>query len=267
MATTANAINVNGTTLFYEETGQGEPIVFIHGMCGDAGTWSDQMRQLSTQFHCIAYDRRGHSRSPLGQIDQRSVERHADDAAQLIMEIGLHPCTLVGSSSGARIALDVVRRYPDLLKGAVLSEPPLMPLDPVTGKPFVEKIKSAVDSAVALGGRRAGVDAFFELVCPGFWPSLAEDRREALRANVDEMFGDLMMPPYAISKTDLAEVRVPCLIVSGSDSDPMFRSVSRILAETIPGARLIELEGSGHVTYAEKPAEFAAAVAAFATKR
>jgi pimeloyl-ACP methyl ester carboxylesterase len=125
------------TTLLRREVGAGQAILFIHGMCGDASIWADQMRRLSPHFRCIAYDRRGHSRSPLGQITQRTVELHADDAAQLIIELGLAPCIVVGSSGGARVARDLIRRYPRLVKGAVLSEPPAMALAPAGGKAFV----------------------------------------------------------------------------------------------------------------------------------
>jgi 3-oxoadipate enol-lactonase len=266
MITAANTIEVNGTTLYYDEAGQGQPMLFIHGMCGDASTWADQLQHLSPHFHCIAYDRRGHTRSPLGQFEQRRVELHADDAAGLIVALDLAPCIIVGSSSGARITLDVVRRYPELVKGAVLSEPPLLSLDPAASEAFVGKIKSAVELAIAQGGPRAAVDAFFELVCPRYWPTLGEARRDALRANVEEMFGDLSMPPYEVSRADLAQIYVPCQVVSGSESDPLMRTISAILDQAIPGARLIELEGSGHVTYAEKPEEFAEAVMSFAMR-
>lgn len=86
------------------EGGAGQPLLFIHGMCGDATVWLDQMGRLSLHFRCIAYDRRGHLRSPLGQVVRRTVELHADDAAQLILESGLAPCLVVGSSSGAHRA-------------------------------------------------------------------------------------------------------------------------------------------------------------------
>jgi pimeloyl-ACP methyl ester carboxylesterase len=258
-------VSVNGTQLYYEEAGTGQPMLFIHGMCGDAGVWADQVRRLSPRFRCIAYDRRGHSHSPLGQVERRTVELHADDAAHLIMELGLAPCILVGSSGGARVAVDVVRRYPRLIKGAVFSEPPLTALSPDGGQAFIEQIKPAVESAVARGGPRAAVDAFFEIVCPGLWRALPEARRDVpYRANAAELFGDLAMPPYQISRADLAQIRVPCLVMRGSESDPSLRTIAGVLAQSIPGVRLVELQGSGHVTYAERPAEFAAAVESFA---
>ncbi len=258
-------VNVNGTTLYYDEAGTGEPLLFIHGMCGDASVWADQMLRLAPHFRCVAYDRRGHSRSPLGQIAQRTVELHADDAAQFILELGLTPCLVVGSSGGARIALDLIRRYPRLVKGAVLSEPPVMALAPDGGKTFIEHVQPTVEAAVAQGGPQAAVDAFFELVCPGLWRTLDEARRDVpYRANAPELFGDLTMPPYPIAPADLTEIHVPSLIVRGGESDQMLRAIAGILAENIPHAQLLELQDSGHVTYAEKPVEFATAVESFA---
>lgn len=259
------AVSVNGTTLYFEELGAGRPVLFIHGMCGDASVWRDQMQRLAPQFRCVAYDRRGHSRSPLGQAPQLTVELHADDAAQLILELGLAPCTLVGSSGGARVAVDVIRRYPHLIKGAVLSEPPLTALATDGSRAFIEQVKPAVEAAVARGGPEAAVDAFFEIICPGLWRALPEARRAVpYRANAAALFGDLTMPQYQIAPHDLAQMCVPCLIMRGSESDPTLRAIAGILAENIPGAQLVELQDSGHVTYFEQPAEFARAVESFA---
>lgn len=261
-------VSVNGTHLFYEELGHGPHMLFIHGMCGDASVWADQMRRLSPRFHTVAYDRRGHSRSPLGQVTQRTVELHADDAAQLILELGLAPCIVVGSSGGARIAVDLVRRYPLLISRAIFSEPPINALAADGGAAFFTEVKPAVDQAMASGGPRAAVDAFFNVACPGLWRQLPEERRETpYRANAAEMLGDLAMPPYKITLADLRQIRVPTLVIRGDQTAPFFTSITNTLAENIPGAQLVTLQGSGHVTYAEKPAEFAAAVESFAMAR
>lgn len=256
---------INGTTLYYEDTGEGTALLFIHGMCGDASVWADQVARLAPRFRCVAYDRRGHSRSPLGEITQRTVALHADDAAQLIGTLGLAPCVLVGSSGGARVALDIVRRYPELLAGAVLSEPPVFDLVPEGGAAaFVGRIRPVVEAAMARGGPEAAVDAFFGMICPGLWAALPEARRAVpYRANARELFGDLSMPAYSVTRADLARISRPCLIVRGSQSDPALRRVAGVLAENIPGSQLVELEGSGHVTYFERPAAFAEAVETF----
>ncbi|MHB1132685.1 MAG: alpha/beta fold hydrolase [Chloroflexota bacterium] len=255
---------VRGTSLYVEEEGQGPPLLFIHGMCGRAQIWRDQISRLSTRFRCVAYDRRGHTRSPLGDVETRTVQMHADDAAALITAMGLAPAILVSSSGGARVAFDVVRRYPQLIRGAVMSEPPLWALYPEGAQEVIGELRPAIEQAVAAGGPRAGVDAFFTYVCPGLWRGLSPAAKEPYRDNHVELYGDLQMPPYEVSISDLAQIDRPCLVLRGSESLPTFRRIASVLAEGIPGARLVTLQGSGHVTYYERPAEFAAAVAEFA---
>src|SRR5206468_7700975 len=116
-------IQANGTTLYVEQAGAGPSLVFVHGMCGDARVWADQVERLSDRLRCMTYDRRGHTRSPRTEVAER-VELHADDLAALIAALDLAPTVVVGSSSGARITLDLIRRYPHLVRGAVMSEPP-----------------------------------------------------------------------------------------------------------------------------------------------
>lgn len=56
------------------------------------------------------------------------------------------------------------------------------------------------------------------------------------RAKVAELFGDLAMPPYQVTRADLAQIRGPCLVIRGSESDPTLHTIAGILAASIPGA-------------------------------
>jgi pimeloyl-ACP methyl ester carboxylesterase len=260
------SVSLNGADLYYAARGAGPPVLFVHGMCGDASVWDGQVDRLAGRFRCVAYDRRGHSRSARGDVEQRTVGLHGDDAAALIRALGLGPCLLVGSSSGARVGLDVVLRYPELLRGAVLSEPPLFALDPTGAAELQAALRPELQQALAEGGPRAAVDAFFRYLCPGLWLAIDETRREVYRANASELLPDLQMPTYQVSRNDLARVRVPCLVVRGDRSHPVLMRLADRLAGAIPGAELVEVRGSGHVTYAEQPAAFADAVRGFAAR-
>jgi 3-oxoadipate enol-lactonase len=258
-------VTVNGATLYYEESGQGQSLLFVHGMCGNADVWMDQVQRLSPSYRCVAYDRRGHTRSPLpaSDIPPGLVTLHADDAAQLIERLGLAPCVLVGSSGGARIAFDVVRRYPHLLRGAVLSEPPIFALDPERGAELLAAVKPAIEEATARLGPSGAVDGFFSVVCPGLWAAIPEAARERYRANLAAMWDDIQAPQYQVTRDDLPAMRTPCLVIRGTESMPLFRRVTTTLADGLPNSQLLTLEGSGHVTYFEKPTEFEAAVRTF----
>jgi pimeloyl-ACP methyl ester carboxylesterase len=256
-------VEIDDTTLHVERSGQGPAMLFVHGMCGDANVWADQAGRLCDRFTCVRYDRRGYSRSNRGDAPL-SVSRHADDAAALIRTLDLAPCLLVGSSSGAVIALDTARRHGDLLRGVVLSEPPVFSLDPDAGQVFMGELVPRLEAAMATGGSSAAVDAFFSLVCPGLWAMLDEDRKDRYRANADIGFADLRAPTLDVTAPDVAAVTVTALVIAGDASHPALRSIAHRLAAALPDARFIELADCGHVTSAEQPDAFAHAVAVFA---
>lgn len=255
-------VAVRDTQLYVEDTGAGPALLFIHGMCGDAHVWHGQVQRLSERFRCISYDRRGHSRSPRGEAAQ-SVETHADDAAALIQKLGVRP-VVVGSSGGARIGVELARRHPELLMGAVLSEPPIPSLITDGGATLLSDIAAAVQPALEEGGPRAGVDAFFDYICPGLWTTLAEAAKEPYRANADMMLAEFSGPAYQLHPADLPRINVPALIMHGDQSHRAFAAIARVLANGMPHSRLHTVEGSGHVIYAEQPDQFAITVADFA---
>lgn len=258
-------IEVRDTTFHYERHGAGPALLFIHGMCGDARVWAGQSARLADRFSCVSYDRRGHTRSGLGS-EPESVQTHAADAAALIEALRLDRPVVVGSSGGARIAVELARTRPELVRGAVLSEPPIFSLAPGAGETFFAEIGAAVRPAAERGGPRAAVDAFFPLTCPGLWSQLDEDGRDRYRANGAMMLAEFAGPPYLLGTDDVAAITTACLVIAGTESHPALRAIAATLVRHLPDARSVQLAGSGHVTYAEQPAAFARAVAAFATE-
>jgi pimeloyl-ACP methyl ester carboxylesterase len=255
-------VDANGTCLYVEQAGDGPSVVFVHGMCGDARVWSGQVERLHHRFACTTYDRRGHSRSPrTDTVD--TVELHADDLAALIEVLELSPTVVVGSSSGARIVVDLMRRCPRLVRGAVVSEPPIGALAPELFAAMIGDVGPVVKAAADSGGPRAAVDAFFAAVCSGLWSRIDEPTKDRYRANATMLFADLNMPSYQIAVDDLVRIDVPTLVVAGAHSHAALQQPARLLAAWLPVAHFLELD-CGHVTYAEQPDRFARAVAAFA---
>ena len=259
------AIAVRDTTIYYEQAGQGPALLFIHGMCGDARVWAGQVGRLAGRFSCVSFDRRGHTRSAPG-TEPESVATHAADAAALIEALGLARPVVVGSSGGARIAVELARTRPGLLAGAVFSEPPIFSLDPAAGQAFMTEVAATVRPAAETCGPKAAVDAFFALACPGLWSRIDETVKDRYRANGPMMLAEFAGPPYQLGLDDVAGIALPSLVIAGTESHPALRAIAAALARALPDARLLELAGSGHVTYAERPDQFARAVAAFATE-
>ena len=257
-------INARDTSFYVEKTGNGPTtLLFIHGMCGGAWSWASQVERLSGQFTCVTYDRRGHGRSSAGVAGQ-DYTTHADDAAALIQAMELDQPIVVGSSAGGNIALELLHRHPQLVQGAVVSEPPLLALDPEPAEALIAQLTPRLDNALERNDPRSAVDEFFKVVCAQYWAGIDESQRDRLRDNAPLLFKTLQAEAPRLSAADLTTLTHPILVVSGSDSLPVALSITRKLAGLLPNARVVEFSNCGHVTYAEQPDAFAGAVTAFA---
>lgn len=234
--------------------GDGPQILLVHGSAADHRTWSIQLASpLRTQFTLIAYDRRSDA----------SVERHADDAAAVLA--GAAASTIViGSSFGAVVALDLVRRHPAAVAGAVLIEPPLAASDDAA--PVAPRFLPAFDRRAAQGGGPAAGELFLRTVLgddaydrmPRVFQVQATAKFAEIRADTVALLA--YRPRYA----DLAAVTTPVLLVGGERSAPSFRPTLDALRRALPAARLEILTGAGHMLHAEAPRRFNALVTAFA---
>jgi len=116
--------NINGTKIFLQEFGAGDPLILVHGSWAEHMEWPFVVPLLAPRFRVSVYDRRGHSRSRRAGDGPRSV--HEDDLAGLIEAFDLSPMHLAGSSYGASIALGLAARRPELAGSLIAHEPPLL---------------------------------------------------------------------------------------------------------------------------------------------
>ena len=91
-------IRVNGVSLYYEEHGEGDAILGVHGAGSSAVLWADGARELAKHGRTIVFDRRGHFRSERPEPYATNVHENADDAAALIEALGAAPAILMGPS-------------------------------------------------------------------------------------------------------------------------------------------------------------------------
>lgn len=111
-----------GCHLYHEEVGDGAPILLIHPSGSTASTWGPAIEELARVGRVITYDRRGYARS--GGEPVRALSIHTADAAALLESLQAPPALVVGTSSGAMIALDLAVRRPDLVRAVVEHEGP-----------------------------------------------------------------------------------------------------------------------------------------------
>src|SRR6266851_5239672 len=177
---TDGRVKVNGAELYYELRGTGPAVLMIHGTGADAGCYDDVSARLANGFRVLTYDRRGWSRSPRpAGWTRTSIEEQADDAAWLLRATGHAPAVVFGSSSGGLIALDLVLRHPEVVRGAVLHEPSVYTCLP---QDFVQEqfaaVNPLIEQALASGGPRAAHRAFHGLLAgEGGFNSLVDVKR------------------------------------------------------------------------------------------
>jgi pimeloyl-ACP methyl ester carboxylesterase len=243
------AVTSNGCDLYYEEIGEGVPILLIHPAGSTASTWGLLTDDLAQVGRVIAYDRRGYARS--GGEPVRSMSTHTADAAAILEGLRTPPAVVVGTSAGAAIAVDLAVRRPDLVQGVVAHEFPWR---------FTRHLPTATQVAtlarigwLSLRGRAS--DAAETLLRSVYayrdggtaWDAFPEEWRRAGRDNARAALADLRNSVGVYpSRADLATVEVPIMCTYGARSpDSMFRLV-RLLATAIPTASTHRIEGAGH---------------------
>lgn len=233
--------------------GAGPAILLIHGSATDRATWSILLASpLRERFTLIAYDRRP------GDL---SVEQHADDAATLIADA---PAIVIGSSFGAVIALDVIRRY--RCAGAILIEPPMAASDDLPVGPT--EFLAAFDARVAEHGGPAGAEFFLRTVLgDASYERMPRSYRERSKALWAEIRADsAALIAYRPRYSELPRITPPVLLLGGERSAPYFRPTLDALVAALPRARLEIVPGAGHMLHAEAHRRFAELVAAFAVE-
>src|SRR5262245_31339640 len=112
-------VQLSAVELFFEERGQGEPLLFLNGLSGDHLYWSGQLRHFARSRQCLAIDNRDCGQSSAGPAPYGTADMAAD-VAELLQRRGLPPAHVVGLSMGGMIAQELALRAPQLVRGLVL---------------------------------------------------------------------------------------------------------------------------------------------------
>ncbi len=213
-------------SLHYEETGEGEPLVLLHGNGEDGSYFSAQTAFFQKYYRVIAVDTRGHGKSPRGTAPF-TMAQFAADLKGLLDGLGIRTAHLLGFSDGANIAMTFALRYPEYLKSLILNGGNISPWG----------VKLSVQIPILLGYGLVSVIALF-------------DRKAVLKK---EILG-LMVHEPDIRPEELGRISAPALVIAGR-KDMIRESHTRLIQKSIPGSRLCIMEGT-HFIAAEKPEEF-----------
>lgn len=241
---------------YYEEVGQGEPLVLLHGHTLDRRMWQ-WAAPLLEGFRLILPDLSGHGLSPL------SPNPYAVDLVALLDRLGVERAAVAGLSMGGAAAVSLALHAPDRVRA-------LIPVDAALfghrmtqwpgPRPFAATARTA--------GLRTALDQW--LADPVFTTAVhcpvgAEIREIVLQYPGAHWLADAPspVPPGRPDAERLGDIAVPTLVVVGELDLPDFQVIADRLAAEIPGARKAVIPGAGHLSPVEQPEAFAAAVLSF----
>lgn len=267
-----DTIDVEGVQLAYDETGQGAPVVCVHGAWTDRHAWDAVAPMLARRYRVIAYDRRGHSDSQRPPGIQ-GVDVHAADLAALIAGLGAAPAHILASSFGCEIALRLAMHHPDRVASLCLHEPPTFGVldDDPASEQYSRRLGALLDDVVAdiEGGRHeAAARRFVETIAvgPGGWELLLEQVRQTMAFNAPT-FLDVVGDPTQgmLDRDELAAITAPVLLTGGAQtpSATPHAAVNDALAAALPYVERYTFAGAGHIPHRTHADELARVAIAF----
>ncbi|WP_438028642.1 alpha/beta fold hydrolase [Sorangium sp. So ce233] len=227
----------DGTTIAFDQTGQGAPVILVLGAFNDRTTGVPLAAYLARRFTVLAYDRRG--RGDSGDAATYAIDREVEDLDAVIQAAG-GAAAVFGYSSGALLALAAAARGLAITRLALYDAPPGQPAEHA----------QALASLVA-AGRRGDAVEYFQRRMVGIPDEVVAQLRHApFRPALEAMAHTLVYDATIVADgritAALAEVRQPALAIAGGAGAPVMRQVAVTLAAQLPGGRAVTIEGATH---------------------
>lgn len=240
---------INGVNLYYEDHGEGAPIVLIHGCGGSALGFADAVAELVKFGRVITYDRRGCARSERPEPYERtSVAEHAHDAVALLDVLEASPAIVIGRSYGGTIAADVALRYPDRVRALVMLEPDAPREMAPKAAAWIDALAKRLRDVAARKGTDAVGEALITAVAgEGAWRSFPDQWQRVVTQNGPAILAELAGEWWlAADAGALATITQPTLLVAAAESPPEFHESIDVFAGGLPDVRT-ELVGGDHI--------------------
>lgn len=200
--------------LYYQEQGEGEALLLLHGNGEDGTYFANQFSFFSDRYRVIAVDTRGHGKSPRGTAPF-TMEQFAADLHKLMDKLEIQKAIILGFSDGANIAMKFALKYPDRVKALILNG----------GNLDTKGVKRSIQIPIEIGYRFA---------------KLFAGKSEEAKSHM-EILG-LMVNEPNIQPEELRAIQAPTLVIVGT-KDMIKQEHTEIIAQSIPNAKLSVIPG------------------------
>ncbi|RAP36113.1 alpha/beta hydrolase [Candidatus Marinamargulisbacteria bacterium SCGC AAA071-K20] len=238
--------------IFYQETGDGKTLVFLHGLFGSSDNWIGIAKKLSKQFRCILIDLPNHGKSEW--TNQFTYSTLAEDLHEFIQHHQLTDFNILGHSMGGKIVMQYLHNFPGSVNKSIIVD-----IAPKTYEPshtfILETLKtlplqnvSSLKEAFEHLNKRLKDDALSFFLLKSL--NITEGRAE-WKINLDALinnYQDILAAP-----TFTKSINTPTLFIRGLDSDYIQNNDKPLIRESFSTVSFKDIENTGHWLHAQKP--------------
>lgn len=247
--------STDGTPIAYERTGNGPPLVRVHGTTADHTSWDQVIPALEDHITVYAIDRRGRGES--GDAPTYHLEREFEDVAAVVKSID-EPVTLLGHSFGALCSLEAALRTNNL-RQLLLYEPPLAVGD---HESYSEELHAEMEALLANGENEQVLVLFLRevaMIPPAEihayrstpdWQNSVETAHTIVREYAAQS-------NYEFDAARFEEITTPTVLFSGSESPDFLKDATDAVHDALPKSRIVILEEIGHDASTTAPKRYA----------
>ncbi len=245
----------------WREAGEGDIVLFLHGLGGSRIAWEPQIKALSDRWRCVAWDMPGYGASP--PISPLTFEAIADAIAELLDRLGVESAHLCGLSFGGHHALHTALRHPNRVKSLVLADTSAAFGGDGTDPDEWRRLRTApLDAGLNLAD--IADDVIAAITAPGF-DGPERDRTAAAMARIPS--AGFRAACGLLTTHDvrhrLGEITAPTLVMVGELDEETPPAYAAEIAEGIPDSQLKMIPGAGHLSPSETPDLFNRLVSEF----
>jgi pimeloyl-ACP methyl ester carboxylesterase len=270
--------DVGGVSIFYEERGSGDPVVFVHGIPTDYRAWGAQTEAFYQGRRMISLSRRyAAPNTRQGDVSDSTIQNNAMDLKGFIENVGGGRVNLVGHSYGGFVSAFLAANHHDLVKSLVLVEPAISTLLVADQTSSSQALGLLLRSpSVALSGRRfqtqslvpslkalengelekaveLNVDGVQDM--KGAFRGLPEETRKMMLDNAKTVAElKTRFPTFTAKEAGL--ISCPTLVINGEESARYLRKIGELMAKAVPRAKRIMVPRSRHFPHMENPEYF-----------
>jgi pimeloyl-ACP methyl ester carboxylesterase len=243
------------------DNGAGLPVILIHAFANDGALWKPQIEAFAKSFRVVAPDLRGFGGSPATDGNAVSMDLYADDVIELMDGLKIKRAVIGGISLGGYVALSLALRFPERTLGLVLAN-----TRAGADNPEWAGFRAALVSDIEKQGAQAVVDNYGD---KPFRNDCAEDikdyvRKMILRQSAQGLASGVRgMAQRPDRLAALGTIRVPTLVISGTEDNYIASTEGETMHRAIAGSRFVDIPHGGHLSSIDSATAFNAALGEF----